>query len=568
MVDATPLDTSWTLTLPTLDGLFAHPAASSSKSKSKSRLRSSLGGLTRAVGSLFAGSSSSNGNGSSAPTLPSASTLDPVVSLAHSPDPVDGKALIAALRAVGAFATDLRAAVASLQDDADVNDDGEDAEIEIVIATGEMLLAFLCGAALCARFLCACGGTPITDNSDAADDADALRRDIHAALRQCLEGTFILLPTLRALHHPPPNVTAAVLAVERAVLGSLFPDAEPSEPTVVAPSFAPILEHARSLVESVNAAARLNTGRTRRNSASAPFDQTAAARAHALLGIYAGCVAGVERLPSPAQQESVLDSKHRAERERCRSFRVALEVNLLATDLAFSLVSLSMDAVTRRAQELLTASDDEGDREEDDDDIAWEDKAEAGLVSCLSAATELIQHHRSGVLVDELVREDWLGVDDSDEADDESDGEDGHHQHGSTNGVNGTSNGNGHYASDDEDDEYDDDETASTSTRQSELEGPPTPLRTLFTLHDQYEEQRVGVWMQLAPDLRPKMGAFLRGADGHLRQQWYEFGAALLLDFSPDDLLDYGLSRDKLDKLLDGGGDKKKSPSKRGRSRK
>jgi hypothetical protein len=74
--------------------------------------------------------------------------------------------------------------------------------------------------------------------------------------------------------------------------------------------------------------------------------------------------------------------------------------------------------------------------------------------------------------------------------------------------------------------------------------------------------------MQLAPDLRPKMGAFLRGADGHLRQQWYEFGAALLLDFSPDDLLDHGLSRDKLDKLLDGGSDKKKSPNKRGRSRK
>lgn len=464
---------------------------------------------------------------------------------------------------MGTFATDLRAAVTALQDDGDADDD--DAEIEIAIATGEMLLAFLCGAALCARFLVTCGGdAPITDNiNDADHDADALRRDTHAALRQCLEGTFILLPTLRALHHPPHNVTTAVLAVERAVLGSLFPDAGPSVSAVV-PSFAPILDHARQLVYSVNAAARLNTGRTRRNSTSAPFDQTAAARAHALLGIYAGCVAGVERLPSPAQQESVLDSKHRAERERCRSFRVALEVNLLATDLAFSLVSLSMDAVTRRAQELLTASDDEGDREEDDDDIVWEDKAEAGLVSCLAAATELIQHHRSGVLVDDLVREDWLGVDDGDEGDDESEGED--ERNVGENGTNGTSNGNGHYASDEEDEE--DDETASTSTRQSEAEGPPTPLRTLFTLHDQYEEQRVGVWMQLAPDLRPKMGAFLRGADGHLRQQWYEFGAALLLDFSPDDLLDHGLSRDKLDKLLDGGSDKKKSPNKRGRSRK
>ncbi|KAL1411875.1 hypothetical protein Q8F55_002854 [Vanrija albida] len=529
------------------------PLTSAGKPKPKSRLRSSLGGLTRAVGSLFAG------GGGAPTTLPPASSLQPVIALAGAAA-VDAQQLIAALRAVGVFATDLRAAVTLLQEEGT-----DSAEIDIATATGDMLLAFLCGAAACARFLCACD--EIGDAHDADDADDAVRRDTHAALRQCLEGTFILLPTLRGLQCPPKNVTAAVVAVERAVLASLFPD---SGPGVLAPSFAPILEHARNLLDGANNSARLHTGRGRRNSASPPFDQTAAARAHALLGLYAGCVAGVERLPSPAQQESVLDSRHRAERERCRSLRVALEVKLLAADLAFSLVSLSMDAVTRRAQELLEASDDEGDREEDDDGIAWEDKAEAGLRACLSSATEIIHHHRSSVLVDELVREDWLGVEDVDEDGCEAEGE-GEGDAGE-NGMN-DSNGHGHDLASDRSEyssDYDEnDETASTSTRQTEAEGQPAPLQALFTLHDQYEEQRAAVWMQLAPDLRPKMGAFLRGTDGQLRQQWYEFGAAALLDFSPDDLLDHGLSRDKLDKLIDSGGEKKKkkkSPNKRARS--
>jgi hypothetical protein len=57
------------------------------------------------------------------------------------------------------------------------------------------------------------------------------------------------------------------------------------------------------------------------------------------------------------------------------------------------------------------------------------------------------------------------------------------------------------------------------------------PLRTLFRLHDRYEEQRLAVWLSLPNDQRGKMGAYMRGAEGRVGSAWDAVGLRLLIEF-------------------------------------
>lgn len=432
--------------------------------------------------------------------------------------------------------------------------------------TGLMLTGFLNGAVACSRYI----------NAALDEDEPALNeKAAHAALRQCLEGTFILFPILLDVSVTTTTTTSSasaststtltstpsVSAVEHAVLASVFPHTPRS--------LAPLFERARSLTTALSkAAARpksgLHRGQTLSPSPGPAMSPLSAARLHAALITFGGCVAVLDRLPLPSTTPPGKNKKERAANEataRSRPARVALEAQLLNCDLALGMATVTIDAVKRRA---LDGDDADADPA---DDTAWDETAEADLEGCLVTAVNLVRNRHVGVLIDATVRYEWL-EEEEEEVKDES------------MGSNGTETSNDANNNDDQDDDQlddsDDDDIMSVDSAYDSDGAPtssyPSPLRTLFRLYDRYEEQRIAVWMSLSEG-RPKMTQFVRGTDGHVGDRWDELGALLLRNLTPEQLLEHGLVPDRLDRWVDRadeermarGGEGKAKKAKKGR---
>lgn len=108
--------------------------------------------------------------------------------------------------------------------------------------------------------------------------------------------------------------------------------------------------------------------------------------------------------------------------------------------------------------------------------------------------------------------------------------------------------------SDDEDFDLDSSTSFISEDDNDEAEGSyyRCPLRTLFALHDRYEEQRLAIWLTLPTSKRGKMTAFMRGGkDGEIGRAWDGLGMNVMSVVCGSSLISYGLAPDKLSKWTD-----------------
>ncbi|WWD16339.1 hypothetical protein CI109_100765 [Kwoniella shandongensis] len=321
-----------------------------------------------------------------------------------------------------------------------------------------------------------------------------------------------------------------------------------------------------------------------------------------------GQVVGKQKKKTKAQEQKEL------EEDKCRPLRLEMEVRVLACDLAMSMTTKRMGEVKARAlakmdgdqevhsddQEKKVSKKEQEENEEEDggeqspspsevdikprlsfesdldpspspklDDAErtrspetekidalqaarWEEIAEDLLVRCLETARSLVDDGRGEVLVEHVVPEDWLGEDgipspSLNEKDNKfkslipdptTDNSDKDHRC---------------QAESDADSESEFDDTSSDSESEDLSSGPshPCPLRSLFRLHDRYEEQRLAIWLHLPSAHRGKMGLFMRGSEGRVGKAWDTLGLGLMIEYDSETLIGYGLGGDKLDKWLE-----------------
>jgi len=197
--------------------------------------------------------------------------------------------------------------------------------------------------------------------------------------------------------------------------------------------------------------------------------------------------------------------------------------------------------IRRRAQAAhfrnVDQEDDEGDKDEDDDNerthavetsglhdvsVKWEEEAELLLIQALQKAKNLVEVRRGAVLTAHVEPSEWLSP------------EMARGSFASTPSVDGSTS----TYPDDEQGERDQDtdvEDGSSGDETGEGEDDfaevyPCPLRALFRLHDQYEEQRLAVWLTLPASTRLGMGTYMRGEQGAMGEAWDALGLLLLLD--------------------------------------
>ncbi|WVR03658.1 hypothetical protein IAU60_000653 [Kwoniella sp. DSM 27419] len=305
-----------------------------------------------------------------------------------------------------------------------------------------------------------------------------------------------------------------------------------------------------------------------------------------VLEVLSNIVEGVKDITTlPIDPKRPSKSKKEQAEDARRPLRIVAEVELLRADLLLAITTNRINEVKRRALAMLQVTDEEPDpdssimsdlgdtkREARADDQAREVKpgrtskdgvagrqedarreveleamAETAIIQCLTSARELVENRQAEVLVAHIRLEDWLPSEPSEVSDwsadrlkpDRTDTDDVETCKSDPEGSS--------YGSDTDTDPDSDADFDSEDGQASH----PCPLRTLFRLHDRYEEQRLAVWLHLPADRRGKMGWYMRGRDGRVGTAWDELGVELLREFDPDTLVQYGMAEDKLDKWLD-----------------
>ncbi|WVF66087.1 hypothetical protein IAT40_000826 [Kwoniella sp. CBS 6097] len=421
----------------------------------------------------------------------------------------------------------------------------------------------------------------------------------NGCLREVLRAFFFL-------RHEINEQDGSTHNLDRHILGSIFPPDQTKYNHL-----APLLAYPRNLIASLQyhptrplASSKLNSI----SSASSPvtpsfrmsIPEDEVTQALDLLDIF---VEGVERVHSLFGPVGPVQAKNKKQREEDnhRPIRVALEVKVLKCDLLLSMTTKNISLVKSRAAAQYTSSSGEtgefraansmeggtpsGDAKEDDADQKprltekgdlecvkeesvqprsplsetfdalrgprWEDQAEETLVNLLIAAKHLIEEGRAEVLSSEVHAVDWLGEEGIASLK-RQDPLDSSRKSKSPSGAPDTSDQESNY--DDSDTEDDEDEEESSEDGTSDEVGGASyacPMRTLFRLHDRYEEQRLAVWLYLPANKREKMGFFMRGAEGKVGSAWDGFGLALMMEYDSETLMGYGLGADKLDKWVE-----------------
>lgn len=157
--------------------------------------------------------------------------------------------------------------------------------------------------------------------------------------------------------------------------------------------------------------------------------------------------------------------------------------------------------------------------------IEWEVLTEKSLIECLNFAASCGEDDRIAILTKAIVHPDWFGVASLQwKASTKSKPQSPSPLHPCPSSTN---------MSNDEDSDLD----SSIASFNSEDEGNQDegssyrcPLRTLFALHDRYEEQRLAIWLTLPTSKRGKMSAFMRGGkDGAVGRAWDGLGMNAIL---------------------------------------
>nr|XP_019048952.1 hypothetical protein I302_02732 [Kwoniella bestiolae CBS 10118]OCF27882.1 hypothetical protein I302_02732 [Kwoniella bestiolae CBS 10118] len=484
--------------------------------------------------------------------IPSPTLLNPLLLITStSPaEPIPGEAeIIKSLEGLKAFATQFKEAISSKQLKIDDEDVGE--------RTHRLAKGYLAGVYLISRTLW----------DDPADDANKTTEfeNHKSALTRCIQGFFLLYSMIDQTDE-----------IDKHILGSIFPPTETKYH-----QFSPLLQYPRRVIASLQSQPTRAIAQSKlkdhvqspiRSSFPEHIPEEEVLYVISLLDAFLEGIQKVESLSGPL----IAKKKKQREEDSRRPLRVEMEVRVMRCDLLMSMTTKRIGAVKNRAmgkglggvkaeeedcQEHGSGAED-GDQAQEDiklsvrteghsteevyegisqtDTTRWEDLAEESLVEGLDIAKKLIEEGRGEVLSNHVEAVDWLGQEGLIQPDEQE----GKRQSKSPS----------HGFDEDIISESDlEDDEPEIESEMSEESGSthPCPLRTLFRLHDRYEEQRLAVWLHLPSAQRGKMGWFMRGHEGRVGSSWDGFGLAAMMEYDGDALMSYGLGADKLEKWVE-----------------
>lgn len=476
------------------------------------------------------------------PSLPSSAMLEPLLTMASNILQPEQQPTIKALIGLQTYTTQLRDAVRVRQ--LDMGDK------EVQGRLDELVKGYAAAGNVIARILWESDG----------DKGRIRSHDLHIALKQSIGSFFAvrsLLETSLATRH------------DTHILGSILPSIPPYHQSFLSP----ILEHCRHIITSLetnpfrplahsklsNAAHQLSRDLT---------DTEVTCLLEYLQTINEGLsnIGEIDSLNSTSLVGKVAKAKekHMKHENEHRPLRVRMEVMLLRCDLLLSMTNKRMSEVKARAARRMSGEESQGAAEEkvesearnrsksreksrsksidnmrDMSDtstnivpfcavtstfsssdtpssfIEWEVLTEESLIDCFDFAASFTENDSIAVLTKSINLSDWLGATSPQLKTGTKSKTQSHPCPLSTN------------MSDDEDFDLDSSTSFISEDDNDEAEGSyyRCPLRTLFALHDRYEEQRLAIWLTLPTSKRGKMTAFMRGGkNGEIGRAWDGLG--------------------------------------------
>ena len=347
--------------------------------------------------------------------------------------------------------------------------------------------------------------------------------NLRKTLDKSLRGVFLAYRVLANSDSNTDDIKTVLDDTRKQLLASIFASHSESTLSLVTPLF----ERPRHLLQALTSANRPIAHAKAVSRASPPphaiVNDRDALEITTLLETFIKGIQAVETLSGPVEAKT----KAQKEADLRRPLRLNIEARLVRCDIALSMANWDIKTIKARAVEVAGVEDEESPEiveKVNHDGIRWETRAKEALVGCLEAAKTLLDERREGVLSDRVDKPDWLGADPLVEL------------------AKATT-----YVSpkmelavlknglkeekkvEESKDELESDTESETSS--SPDEAYPCPLRTLFRLHDRYEEQRLAVWLALPPTTRDGMGTYMRGEGGMVGDAWDSIGLLLLLDY-------------------------------------
>ena len=468
--------------------------------------------------------------------MPSPSLLQPILDA-----PLDSSLpvpeTIEALSGVKSFASQLKKLVAGLNADSTQDE-------KVVTSLADLLTAYPRAFYLAAQ---------VVWNGQSEKESEN-RTHLRQSLAPSLQGMFALYGVLVGLDSDDPKVQSALDDTRMVLLAAPF---IPTPKTY--PAFnllAPLLDHARQAVQVLRTSSRPMAHHHKADprasplpAAQQPISDDTTLEIMTLLDLFSDGCSYIHSLVGPVLAET----KAQKEKGVRRLMRLAMEARMLHGEVALSRANRDIKAIKALAvkkalaeetgdeweRSVSSEAEDEdnekvrvnvpveekdqkpvldesiigevtaGDIAEDEEAAQWEVRAEEALKKCLIAAKGLLEDRRGEVLSDRVEREDWLGKDEPSSKRSPSEDDAG---------------GDGADGDDDSEEDWDKETTFDGAD-----ETYPCPLRTLFRLHDRFEEQRLAVWLALPLSSRGGMGNYMRGEEGAIGEAWDALGLLLLL---------------------------------------
>lgn len=486
----------------------------------------------------------------STPSLPSSAMLKPLLATASNILQPEQQPTIKALTGLQTYTTQLRDTVRARQ--LDMGDK------EVQGRLDELANGSAAAANVITRLLWEADGDKVEINS----------HDLHIALKQSIGNFFAVRSSLER---------SFATRYDKHILGSILPSIPPYHQSFLSP----ILEHCRRSIASLKAkpSRPLPQSQLPNSSLQVLRDRTDTEVTY-LLGYLQTINDGlssineIDSLNSAAfaRKMAKMKGKHMNQDNENWPLRVRMEVMLIKCDLLLSVTNKRMNEVKARAARNMGGEENQEAAEENmkSEDrsrsksrgksrsksvdnmpkintnnvvpfcaansvhpssdtpscfIEWEVLTEKSLIECLNFAASCAEDDRIAILTKTIVHRDWLGVAHlQQEVNTKSKPQSPSPLHPLPSSTN---------LSNDEDSDLD----SSIASFNSEDEGNQDegssyrcPLRTLFALHDRYEEQRLAIWLTLPTSRRGKMSAFMRGGkDGALGRAWDGLGMNVIL---------------------------------------
>ncbi|WVQ62481.1 uncharacterized protein L199_000621 [Kwoniella botswanensis] len=484
--------------------------------------------------------------------LPATTLLDPLILIASTlplePLPAQNH-ITKSLEGLKDFATQLKETIRS--QNLDIEDEALVERIE------KLLQAYLAGIYVISRVL--------WDNTSDYEAQNKENDDHKAALKQCIQGFFLLYPKVQKAGD-----------IRKHILGSIFASTQTRYYQL-----SPLLQHPRQLISSLQSQpARPIAHSKLKDAVQSPIrssfpDHIPESEILYVISLLDTFLQGMQEVEALSGPVVVAKTKREKEEDKRRPSRVEMEVRVMKCDLLMSMTTKRIGEVKSRAMSKIRSDvkeeweeaehnevDDGGQQikdikptfsSEDDSEkphettgpsnnSRWEDLSEECLVECLDIAKKLIEEGRAEVLSDNIEAVDWLGQDGIIQPD---------KQEASRKSKSPSRDPTGENNDTDDDDESDLESESEISEGSAFGSTHPCPLRTIFRLHDRYEEQRLAVWLHLPSAKRGKMGWFMRGLEGRVGSSWDSFGLAAMVEYDSETLMNYGLGLDKLDKWVE-----------------